>query len=348
MTVRLPAEWEPQSAVMLTWPHADSDWGDTLPAVLKVMTSIGAAICQVQTLLSVCASETHRNQIQGLLRAAGANPNRQRFAIAPSNDAWARDHAPLTTLDAQGPVINDFRFNGWGGKYAAAQDNQITARLCAKNVFGDAIVETSKLVLEGGAVETDGDATLLATRSSVIDPQRNPGLDCAAIELILNQRLGIRRFLWLDEGALAGDDTDGHIDTLARFVDPGTIAYATAAEGHPDFASLQAMAEQLRRFRTKTGKPYRLVPLPHPGWQTDDEGRPLPASYANFLIINRRVLLPVYGSKNDQQAIACLAELFPERHVVPIDCRPIIRQNGSLHCLTMQFPAALKVYDASP
>ncbi len=348
MAVRLPAEWEPQSAVMLTWPHADTDWGTDLAAVFGVMTTIAKAICSEQTLLSVCVSDAHRQQVRALLKAAGADASRLRFAVAPSNDTWARDHGPLTTLDARGPVINDFSFNGWGGKFDAKKDNEITARLCSRNVFGSNKVKTSSLVLEGGAVETDGLGTLLATRSSLIDQRRNPDMDCAQIEAVLTESLGINRYLWLDHGALSGDDTDSHIDTLARFVDPHTIAYATVAEGHPDAASLRAMAEQLRQFRTASGEPYRLVPLPSPGWHTDDQGRLLPASYANFLVINRKVLLPIYGVDNDQRAIACLRELMPDREIVPIDCRPIIRQNGSLHCLTMQFPAALTVYDATP
>lgn len=348
MAVRLPAEWEPQSAVMLTWPHANTDWGTDLPVVFGVMAAIAKAICSEQTLLSVCVSDTHCEQVRALLKAAGADASRLRFAVAPSNDTWARDHGPLTTLGALGPVINDFAFNGWGGKFDAKNDNEITARLCSKKVFGSNTVKTSSFVLEGGAVETDGQGTLLATRSSLIDQRRNPDMDCAEIEAVLTESLGIHRYLWLDHGALSGDDTDSHIDTLARFVDRHTIAYATVPEGHPDSISLQAMAEQLQRFRTVTGEPYRLVPLPFPGWHTDDEGRLLPASYANFLIVNHQVLLPIYGVDNDQLAIACLRELTPDRRIVPIDCRPIIRQNGSLHCLTMQFPAALTVYDASP
>lgn len=330
---------------MLTWPHPGSDWGDSLDAVYQTFVSIGATVSTDQTVLSVCETAAHRDAVQQRLLAAGADPKRLLFAIAPSDDAWARDHGPITTLTAHGAVLNDFDFNGWGGRFAADLDNAITARLYVQGVFGHAGLASPGLVLEGGAIETDGQGTLLATRSAVIGPSRNPSLGQSALERRLGDHLGLRRFLWLDHGGLTGDDTDGHIDTLARFADPGTILYTTAPPGHPDHRELSAMAAELGRFRTMSGTPYRLIGLPSPGEHRDENNTLLPATYANFLITNHQVLLPVYDVAADRIAADRLAQAFPGRRIVPIDCRAIIRQHGSLHCLTMQFPAALELTD---
>ncbi len=338
---RLPAEWEPQSGVQLTWPHADSDWAERLTEVEPVFADIGAAITRYETLLVVCQSAIHAGHVRALLQQAGAELARVCFSVAPSEDTWARDHGAITVMVDGQPKLLDFQFNGWGGKFAAVADNRITRNLRAAGVFGDADCVHVELVLEGGAIETDGAGTLLATRHSVITTTRNPGLSDAAVEQRLREQLGIEHFHWLDHGALSGDDTDGHIDTLARFATPDTILYTTSEPNDPDFPGLAAMAEELTALRTTDGEAYRLIPLPPPGVHRDRDGRRLPATYANFLIINQAVLLPVYGVPNDQLAIGVLADVFPDRHILPIDCRPIIAQNGSLHCLTMQFPAAL-------
>ena len=341
MSVRLPAEWERQSAVMLTWPHPESDWGDMLEPVYRTFARIGAAVTAGQQLLSVCETPAHRQTVGAALAAADADPRRLTFAIAPSNDAWARDHGPLVTLGDSGPVVNDFGFNGWGGKFESADDDRITRRLHQQGLFGSAPRRLPGMVLEGGAIETDGLGTLLATRRSVIDPARNPRMGQAAIEARLAAHLGIRRFLWLDQGGLSGDDTDGHIDTLVRFTDAKTLVYQSVSADHPDRAALDALAGALGRLRQADGTPYRLVRLPCPGRHVDDDGRPLPASYANFLVTNASVLMPSYASPGDGEAAGVLARVFPGRPVVPIDCRAIIRHNGSLHCLTMQFPEGL-------
>lgn len=274
----------------------------------------------------------------------GIAGGRLLFAMAASDDTWARDHGPLTTLIDGRPQVHDFIFNGWGGKFDAALDTAISAVLAAQGVFAAAELLPHEFVLEGGAIETDGAGTLLATRSSVATQTRNPDLGLPAIEACLAATLGFERFLWLTHGDLSGDDTDGHIDTLARFADPATILYTTAPDGDKDAAGLSAMADELARMQTAGGKPYRLVPLPFPGIHRDEDGRRLPATYANFLIINDAVLLPVYGVAQDADAVAVMQRAFPGRDIVAIDCREIIRQNGSLHCLTMQFPAALPLH----
>lgn len=347
--VRLPAEWEPQAGVMLTWPHDQTDWADQLDRAEAVMVEIVTTIAQDERLLCVARDPQHRARIEHQLQAAGVEPQRRCLALAPSNDSWARDHGPITTLDPKGQAeMHDFRFDGWGKKFSAQLDDAITSELHRQHCFGETPLRTHPLVLEGGAIETDGQGTLLATRSSVLDPTRNPGWSSAEIEDYLREHLGFDRLLWLDHGELSGDDTDAHIDVLARFTDTQTIVHSTAPPGDQDHAPLAAMAGQLAGFRDRSGRPYRLIPLPFPGVHVDEDGRRLPASYANFLITNHSVLLPVYGVEADREAARILASCFVGRRVVPIDCRPIIRQNGSLHCLTMHFPQAVPLCGQDP
>ncbi len=329
---------------MLTWPHAATDWRDALPLVEPLYLEIARQIAARQTLLLVCHDRTLETRVLSLLQQAGIPRERIVSALAPCNDTWARDHGPLTVLTDSGPRLCDFRFNGWGGKHEAALDDRITAHLCAAGLFGQAECEPVELVLEGGAIETDGEGTLLATSHSIVTATRNPDLDRAAVEQLLTNHLGVQRFLWLEHGHLSGDDTDGHIDTLARFSDPHTILYATAYPDDPDHAGLAAMAEELAAFRQADGEPYRLVPLPPISPQYGEDGARLPAGYANFLILNGAVLLPVYGDANDGAAVECLGRAFPDREIVPLDCRPLVHQNGSLHCITMQFPKALTLH----
>jgi len=334
----LPAEWAVQSAIMLTWPHGETDWAEDLESVDQVYLAISRQVILFQQLLIVCNSDSHLQVITRKLTDAAIDTDRLLFAIAPSNDSWARDHAPLTCIGDKGALLLDFQFNGWGGKYLATLDNQINQTLFHSGLFADTEYRTVPLVLEGGAIETDGQGTLLATRSSVLTQSRNPQLTTAQIESMLTLQLGLDRFLWLDNGHLSGDDTDGHIDTLARFADPGTILYATAMPDDPDYPELEAMAAELHQFTRHDGTPYRLIPLPPIPPIISEHGSRLPAGYANFLIINGAVLLPVYNIPQDAEAIRCLQESFPERAIIPINCLPLIRQNGSLHCITMQFP----------
>jgi len=340
---RLPAEWEPQSAVMLTWPHADTDWAPLLTEAEAVYLEIACHVIQYQKLIIACHDRGHLNRIKVLLNEANIAPDRLLLAIAPGNDTWARDHGPLTVITEQAPLLLDFRFNGWGGKYAAELDDQITRRLASAGCFGDVPLQPVELTLEGGAVETDGQGTLLATEGSVITYSRNPGLAKQEIEKRLRELLGIEHFLWLKHGHLRGDDTDGHIDTLARFCDAETIAYVTCLPEDEDFAQIEAMDRELAALRTADGRPYRLVPLPPLQPQYNEDGRRLPATYANFLIINGAVLLPIYNDPADGEAIRILGACFPGREIIPIDCRTLIRQNGSLHCITMQIPAQVEI-----
>ncbi len=346
--VRLPAEWEPQSGVMLTWPHRDTDWSGNLDKAETVFVQISQAVTADESLLVVCRNPQHRDHVQKRLAAVRLRAERIAFGLADSNDSWARDHGPITVVDDHGrPLLQDFVFDGWGGKFGADKDTRINASLARQGCFGDCPLQPHDFVLEGGALETDGAGTLLATRSSVLDPKRNPGWTVERIQTLLRETLGLQRLLWLDQGSLSGDDTDAHIDVLARFVDPHTIVYSTAPEGDQDHPALSAMQTQLRSLRAPDGSPYRLRPLPFPGIHRDSNGRRLPASYANFLITNHAVLLPVYGVPADRQAESLLADSFPARRIVPIDCRALIQQNGSLHCLSMQFPRGVPILHAT-
>jgi agmatine/peptidylarginine deiminase len=341
---RLPAEWEPQAGVLLTWPHDGTDWAGQLGVIEALYARLTALIAEREGVLVVCRDADHRTEVEARLAAASVPAERIVLALAPSNDTWARDHGPITVVDDAGrPTLVDFRFDGWGGKFPAGLDDRITARLHADGRFGDAALQRSPLVLEGGAIDGDGQGTLLAVRRTVIDPARNPGWSRAGVEQELQYLLGTRRVLWLEHGALGGDDTDGHIDTLVRFCSADALCYvAPPPPEHPDHMELAAMERELGALRRPDGSPYRLTPLPLPRPIADPEGRPLPATYANFLIINGRLLVPVYGDPADTIAVERLGALFPDREVRPVDCRPLIRQGGSLHCVTMQLPATLR------
>jgi agmatine deiminase len=338
----LPPEWAPQSGVMLTWPHAHGDWARRLPQVEPVFVAIARQVGRREQVLICCYDERHRQHVENLLVADGIDLRAVVLRVVPSNDTWARDHGPITVLCRNEPTLLDFGFNGWGGKYPHDLDNQITRALHAQGAFGDTPIEYIDLILEGGSIEVDGQGTLLTTERCLLAPTRNPGLTRNRIEEMLGKLLGITRYLWLKNGYLAGDDTDSHIDTLARLCDAQTIAYVSCddpADEH--YTELKAMEAELKAFRTTSGQPYRLVPLPWPRPKLDDAGARMPATYANFLIINGAVLVPTYRDPADALALERLQGCFPDREIIGIDCLPLIRQHGSLHCVTMQLPAGV-------
>jgi agmatine/peptidylarginine deiminase len=325
---------------MITWPHAGTDWARLLPEVEAVYDRIAAAVTARERLLVACHDADLARHVAGRLPRLGLDMGRVLTGVAPSNDTWARDHGPIGVETSDGVELLDFGFNGWGGKFAAERDDDIPSCLARAGVFGTTRCRKVPLVLEGGAIETDGHGTLLATRHSVVTATRNPALGETEIEGILRRELGLTRFLWLDQGQLGGDDTDGHVDTLVRFADPRTLLHATATPNDPDHEGLEAMLAELAGLRDADGAPYRLVPLPPPGIHFEGDRR-LPATYANFLVVNGAVLLPVYGVHNDSVAMRVVGDCFPGRDIVPVDCRSLIRQNGSLHCVTMQLPASV-------
>jgi len=335
-------EFAPQSGVILTWPHRHSDWKDQIESIEPVYVEIARAVVGHEHLLIVCFDAAHRRHVQVALAGAGIPPERTVFGCVRTNDTWIRDYGPLTVAEDGRPVLQDYVFNAWGNKYSATLDDAVTGALHAAGLFGTLEYRRLPLVLEGGSIDTDGAGSLLTTSRCLLAPTRNPALDKAGLEAALREHLGIERVLWLEHGELAGDDTDAHVDMLARFCSPDTIAYSRCADRQDSHhAPLAAMERELEAFRTPSGRPYRLVPLPLPRAVHDPEGRRLPASYANFLLINGAVLLPVYDDPADHVARQRLQDAVPGRTIIPIDCRALIQQYGSLHCATMQLAAGV-------
>lgn len=333
MNRRLPAEWEPQSAVQFTFPHAETDWADILEEVLPCFIEAIEIISRYEKVLVVCRDQ---NEVRPLLKKA-VQDNLILVDI-PSNDTWARDHGGITIFEEGKPLILDFVFTGWGLKFPAFLDNLITGRLKAQGVFKIPVLHGG-LALEGGGIESDGEGTLLTTSECLLSPNRNPHLDQAATEAKLKALFGVERVLWLHNGYLAGDDTDSHIDTLARFCSVDTIAYVQCLDTQDEhYEALQAMEKELQAFSTAEGKPYQLIPLPMATACFAADGHRLPATYANFLIINQAVLVPTYRVPEDEHALIQIKKAFPNHEVVGINCRALIEQHGSLHCITMQYP----------
>ena len=334
----LPAEWAPQSGIQLTWPHAGTDWAHMLTEVQACFAAIAREIAQRELLLIVTPEpEEVKKQI-----SATVNMQNVRFMECETNDTWARDHGAITMLDAEGASLLDFMFNGWGLKFASDKDNLITRQAVESGFLNGRYVNRLGFVLEGGSIESDGLGTLLTTSECLLSPNRNGQMSRDEIEDYLCSVFHLKQVLWLDHGYLAGDDTDSHVDTLARLCSPDTIAYVQCTDTQDEhYEALHQMEEQLKTFRTLNGNPYRLLALPMVD-KIEEEGERLPATYANFLIMNDAVLYPTYRQpENDQRAKEVLQEAFPEYEIVGIDCRTLIKQHGSLHCVTMQYPASV-------
>lgn len=323
---------------MITWPHCESDWAPMLEDVTRTFLAISKEILRREKLLALVPPGLDITP----LFTEEEQKNLIRVEIS-SNDTWARDHGPITLFRDGSPVVADFGFNGWGLKFAADRDNLINGQLFSKGIFHPSATYQNRLnfILEGGSLESDGEGTLLTTSACLLAPNRNQPMTQQEIEEALKEMLGIARVLWLNHGYLAGDDTDSHVDTLARFCDPRTIAYVKCDEvADEHYEALSAMEQELRDFVTVTGEPYRLVPLPMAD-AVYSEGERLPATYANFLILNNAVLIPFYGTGKDEIARHQLQQAFPDREVIGVDCSPLIRQHGSLHCVTMQLPKGI-------
>ncbi len=332
---RLPAEWEPQDGVLMAWPHAGTDWAPYLDEVEAVCEAIAVAIARFETVL-IAAPDP--GPVTARL-SGKAPPGRVRVFRVPTQDTWARDFGPIAVYADGAPRLLDFRFTAWGGKYAAELDDRVTANLAAQGAFGGTPREAVDLTLEGGSIESDGAGTVLTTAACLLNPNRNAGLDRRGVTAALRAHLGAQRVLWLTRGALEGDDTDAHIDTLARFAPGDTIVHVRCSDrGDTHYTDLAAMGEELAALRTAAGRPYRLAPLPWPSPRHDPDGARLPATYANFLVVNGAVLVPTYRDPADASAVAAVAAAFPGREAIGIDCSVLIRQHGSLHCMTMQLP----------
>ena len=324
--------------MQLTWPHEETAWYE-LPKVLDCYVEVAKAIARYEPLLIVCR-DIAECKADMVARHYTPAPD-IRFVEAPINDTWARDHGAISVFGDRGEkCIEDFVFNGWGLKFGADLDNQITRNIYRAGAFAEDVkyLDMRPFVLEGGSIDTDGAGTLMATSECLCSLNRNEYLAQEEIEEQLKTAFGLERILWVDHGGIAGDDTDSHIDILARFCAPDTIAY-TSCDNPADenYGPLKAMEEQLKSFRTLEGKPYRLIPLPLPEPLYLDDYR-LPASYANFLIVNGAVLMPGAGSELEKNAAGQLQKAFPDRKIEIIDCRALLSGHGGLHCITMNYP----------
>lgn len=331
----LPGEWHRQKAILMAWPHRDTDWSEMLHQVQHCFAAIIRAVSRSERVLLVAPSLADVDP-----SLFGDAFSQVSVVEAPTNDTWARDFGPLQVVDGNGDVTSlDFMFNAWGMKFAADLDNLVTRRLHEAGALSSPLENNLDMVLEGGSVDSDGHGTVMTTSRCLLSPNRNGGWSREDVERELKRRLGARQILWLENGELVGDDTDAHIDTLARFTDEHTIVYSRPDDQDEDSQaqSLRAMEKELRGATDADGKPYRLVPLPVPEPIYDEDGERMPATYANFLILNGQVLVPTYGqAERDRAALETLRPLFPGREVSGVDCRPLIRQHGSLHCVTMQ------------
>jgi agmatine/peptidylarginine deiminase len=338
--LRFPAEWEPQSAVLVAWPHAGTDWAERLDEVEGTYIALVSAIARFEPVLVCVADDDVEAYARARLSSARIDMARVSFICVPYDDTWLRDSGPITLRRADGGFrLLDFRFTGWGGKFDASQDDLLVENLEQAGIFIKSDLQAIDFALEGGAIDTDGDGTLLTTWQCL--HERHPHATREELSGKLAGWLQQERVLWLDHGHLEGDDTDAHVETLARFAAPDAIVYQACddpADSH--YAELQAMGTEIAALRTHDGQPYRLFPLP---WAQPilDGGRRLAASYANFLIVNGAVLMPAYGDPADDAAAAVLARAFPGREIVQVPCRALIWQNGSLHCLTMQLPQGI-------
>jgi len=332
---RFPAEWEKQSAVLIAWPHKTGDFSNRLESVEQSYSVIADTITQYQKLIIVCRDDSHQQHIQTLI----GNHDHIDFIHATVNDIWVRDTVFLS-VENDGEISHlNFLFNGWGEKYQHQNDNALNHKLLNAKPFKGKAYKDIDFILEGGSVESDGIDTILTTKQCLLNPNRNKGLTQQEIEQQLFQHLGAKRVFWLDQENLSGDDTDAHIDTLARFCSANTIAYTSCDDANDlHYTSLKFMEQQLQDLRTHEDEPYHLVPLPLPKPIVDEEGQQLPANYANFLIINHAVLVPSYGDPMDKIALQRLGDCFPQHEIIPIPCRPLVHQYGSLHCMTMQIP----------
>ena len=334
----MAAEWFPQSGVQLTWPHSGTDWAPMLDEITETYLRLAFEISTRETLLVV---HPRPEEIKALLerRLPHRATDNIIYYACETNDTWTRDHAFITVIGTGKPELLDFRFNGWGGKFVADKDNAINRKLYDAGFLDGQYVDCLYFELEGGSVETDGMGTLLTTSCCLLNPNRGHGEDKASLEAFLSEKLGVSNILWLDYGSLSGDDTDSHIDTLARLCPGGQIMYVKCEdESDEHFEELKLMESQLQTFTDIEGNPFTLVPVPLPD-AVFYEGERLPATYVNYLVMNRSVLMPTYSQpEKDEQARRALQQVFPKYDILGIDCRSLIKQHGSLHCSAMQYP----------
>ena len=335
---RMPAEWHRHEATWLSWPKDPVTWPDRVPQVREIFTRMIEALAPYEIVHVLVDDEAAAEDVR--LRLSPLHAPNVRLHRIPTVDSWIRDYGPNFVIRDKGDVaFNDWGFNAWGDKYETLKADARVPELL-QPLLGLKRFEAGSVVLEGGSIDVNGAGVVMTTEQCLLNPNRNPQLDRTGIERALREFLGVRHVLWLGEG-VAGDDTDGHIDDIARFVSERTIV--CAVEEDPADANYKVLQDNLRRLeraRDAQGEPYRIVTLPMPGPVMAENDR-LPASYANFYIANQVVLLPVFGHANDRRAVEILQPLFPDRRVIPINCEPLVWGMGAIHCVTQQQPAPL-------
>lgn len=340
-SIALPPEWHHHDACWLAWPHLADEWLDDLHPARRAVADLCAVIADVDPVTGHARGERIEMLVmddQGEAEARAALGNTPaRYHRIPFGDIWLRDIGPIFGHGPVGVEAACFDFNGWGGKYQFDADPEVGRRVAAA---AEVPCTAHPWVLEGGSLDWDGQGTVLTTRQCLLNRNRNPGMDQAEVERRLASALGLSHVLWLDQG-LQNDHTDGHVDTLARFVAPGRVVCMRANDtDDPNRAVLDRIASDLQSFRDARGRALEVVDIPSPGLVRDARGRIMPASYVNFYIANRTVAVPTYGTRHDSQAVDAIAALFPERRVVGIDARAILTGGGAFHCITQQQPGS--------
>ena len=335
----LPAEWEMSGAVLVAWPPPDTDWAYMLPEVQQCVREMIRAMLPWTPVIVACPDpDAAREELSELLCGSLS------FFKTPTNDTWTRDYGPISVKNpSTGQYsILDFRFNGWGLKFAACHDNLVVGRMCSEGLLTAERVNCQDFVLEGGGIESDGAGLLMTTAECQLSPNRNPVLTKSCINERLLRYFGGEKVIWLHHGYLAGDDTDSHIDTLARFA-PGNSSVYVGCDDPSDehFSELQAMESELKEARNLNDEPFNLIRLPLPDPIYDEDGDRLPATYANFLALPNAVFLPTYGHPRKDLMARQMLQIVFDVPVIEVDCRPLIRQHGSFHCMTMQMPGAI-------
>jgi agmatine deiminase len=334
---RLVPEWAPQDALVLAWPHSNTDWSGMLEEIERTYIDLAQAIVRWQPLVILAKDRDALAQ-----RLIGYGPERIVVIEAETNDTWVRDYLPLWIRRPEGYELLDFGFNAWGEKFSYNKDNAVTRRLFTDNLlFSNRVIyrDLNDFILEGGSIETDGMGTVITTERCLCADNRNPMLSKVEIDHLLRQHLYARDILWLKDGYLEGDDTDGHIDTLVRFCAPDVLAYASCEDrSDTQYNSIKRMGEELHEWAQKSGQHYRLVPVPVPPPIRDRQGQRLPATYLNFVILRGAVLVPIYSSDCDSDALRALEGCFPDRELIGIHAGALIKQGGSIHCATAHIP----------
>ena len=336
MELHLPAEWHSCGCVMIAWPHKDTDWNYMLDEIEECYIHLVEAIIRHSRILIVAPDIEYVRQ-----RLSHISSDRIFYFSYHTNDTWIRDYGPLTLVDEAGQhkAFADYRFNGWGLKFPACFDNLAISAMKEESLLSLQVFDRRDFVLEGGGIESDGQGNLMTTAACQLSPNRNPTMSRGEIIERLKKDFGADNVVWLENGALAGDDTDSHIDTLARFAPANTIVYTCCndpADEH--YYTLQAMKKELMLAKDKNGHGFNLMELPLPSPILDQEGQRLPATYSNYLVLPDVVLMPTYRQPQNDLLAKKILESVYERAVECVDCTALINQHGSLHCATMQIP----------